>query len=99
LIRLAGGGVTVDELVADDARLKAHVLENVAGLFHPAGTCRMGNASDPLAVTDAGGRVYGVDGLSVADASIMPELISGNTNIPTLMIAEKIAAGLKGVKQ
>ena len=99
LIRLAGGGVTVDELVADEARLKAHVLENVAGLFHPAGTCRMGAASDPLAVTDAQGQVYGVDGLSVADASIMPELISGNTNIPTLMVAEKIAAGLKGMER
>lgn len=96
LIQLAGGGVTVADLLADPERLKAHVLENVAGLFHPAGTCRMGAASDAQAVTDPQGRVYGVDGLRVADASIMPELISGNTNIPTLMVAEKIAASMVG---
>ena len=94
LIQLAGGGVTVADLMADEKRLQAHVLENVAGMFHPAGTCRMGAANDAMAVTDPQGRVHGVDGLSVADASIMPELPSGNTNIPTLMIAEKIAATL-----
>ena len=94
LIQLAGGGVTVAELLANADRLQAYVLENVAGLFHPAGTCRMGAAHDPDAVTDPQGRVYGVDGLRVADASIMPELISGNTNIPTLMVAEKIAASM-----
>ena len=94
LNQLAGGGVTVAELLADADRLQAYVLENVAGLFHPAGTCRMGAAHDPDAVTDPQGRVYGVDGLRVADASIMPELISGNTNIPTLMVAEKIAASI-----
>ena len=59
---------------------------------HPAGTCRMGAADDRGAVVDPSGRVYGVSGLRVCDASIMPTLMRGNTNIPTLMLAEKIAA-------
>jgi choline dehydrogenase-like flavoprotein len=63
-------------------------------VFHPAGTCRMGAAHDADAVVDTQGRVHGIDGLRVADASIMPSLIAGNTNIPTLMIAEKIAASM-----
>ena len=65
---------------------------NIAGKFHTAGTCRMGAADDRGAVVDPSGRVYGVSGLRVCDASIMPTLMRGNTNIPTLMLAEKIAA-------
>jgi choline dehydrogenase len=61
-------------------------------IFHPVGTCRMG--SDPMAVVDARLRVHGVDGLSVIDASVMPRITSGNTNAPTVMIAEKGAAFL-----
>jgi choline dehydrogenase len=61
-------------------------------IFHPVGTCKMGPVHDPQAVVDAQGRVHGVPGLRVADASIMPTITSGNTNSPTLMIAEKIAA-------
>jgi choline dehydrogenase len=61
-------------------------------IFHPVGTCRMGRADDPMAVTDAQGRVRGVAALRVADASLMPTITSGNTNAPTLMIAERIAA-------
>jgi 5-(hydroxymethyl)furfural/furfural oxidase len=88
----AGDNISLRGLLADAEQLKAHLLENVAGLYHPAGTCRMGAATDDQAVVDAQGRVYGVEGLRVADASIMPTLIAGNTNIPTLMIAEKIAS-------
>jgi 5-(hydroxymethyl)furfural/furfural oxidase len=54
----------------------------------------MGSAGDRAAVVDPSGRVYGVEGLRVADASIMPTIVAGNTNIPTIMIAENIAAAM-----
>jgi choline dehydrogenase len=61
-------------------------------IFHPVGTCKMGRDDDPLAVVDSELRVRGVRGLRVADASVMPTITSGNTNSPTLMIAERAAA-------
>ena len=61
-------------------------------IFHPVGTAKMGPESDPLAVVDARLRVHGVRGLRVVDASIVPTITSGNTNAPTLMIAERAAA-------
>src|SRR6476619_3397185 len=58
-------------------------------IFHPVGTAKMGPAADPKAVVDARLRVHGIDGLRVVDASVMPTITSGNTNSPTLMIAER----------
>ena len=63
-------------------------------IFHPVGTCRMGRDGDPQAVVDARLRVRGIDGLRIADASVMPCITSGNTNAPTLMIAERAAEWL-----
>ena len=64
--------------------------------YHPAGSCKIGPASDPDAVVDSEGRVHGIDGLYVADASIMPAVISGNTNMPTTVIGERISRSLPG---
>ena len=63
-------------------------------IFHPVGTCRMGRADDPAAVVDSRLRVLGVAGLRIADASVMPTITSGNTNAPTMMIAERAAQWL-----
>jgi 5-(hydroxymethyl)furfural/furfural oxidase len=92
--RLTGRRVDLAALIADRDALAEHVRQNVAGTFHVCGTCRMGRADDRDAVTDAQGRVRGLFGLRVVDASIMPTIPRGNTNIPTIMLAEKIAADI-----
>ena len=73
-----------------DAELTAWLRANAMTTFHPVGTCRMGQ--DPMAVVDARLKVHGVDGLRVADASVMPVITSGNTNAAAIMIGEKAAA-------
>lgn len=82
-----GASLTTDEDIASFIRAEAQTL------YHPAGTCKMGR--DPMAVVDDRLRVHGIDALRVVDASIMPRIISGNTNAPTIMIAEKAAALLR----
>ena len=92
LSSLTGERTNLAKLIQDEKALEEHIRANIAGLFHPVGTCRMGFADDRQAVVDSSGRVYGVEQLRVVDASIMPTLMAGNTNIPTIMVAEKIAA-------
>ncbi len=87
----------VEYLPGPSVRDDEAALEKAAGdigttIFHPVGTTKMGRIDDPLAVVDARLRVIGIDGLRVADASVMPSITSGNTNSPTMMIAEKGAA-------
>jgi choline dehydrogenase len=78
------------------AELRARIRREAEGYSHPAGTCRMGSQSDPGAVIDGRGRVHGVDGLRVIDASIFPTLPRANTNLPTLAAAEFIASTMVG---
>jgi choline dehydrogenase/4-pyridoxate dehydrogenase len=79
-----------------DTEIDAHIRHTAITLHHPLGTCKMGSASDEAAVVDAELRVRGVEGLRVVDASVMPDLISGNINAPVMMIAEKAADLIRG---
>ena len=88
-----GAEIFPGEVIAARGEVEAVVRRKAETIYHPAGTCRMG--SDPNAVVDAHLRVRGVEGLRVVDASIMPRLVGGNTNAPTIMIAEKAAAELR----
>jgi len=73
----------------DGDALRDWIRDHADTVYHPVGTCRMGN--DALAVVDACCRVRGVSGLRVVDASVMPRIVSGNTNAPTIMLAERAA--------
>ncbi len=80
--------------VQSDTALDAFVKEHAETAYHPCGSCRMG--SDEMAVTDGQGRVHGIEGLRVVDASLFPVIPTGNLNAPTIMLAEKIADRIKG---
>ncbi|MGE5269143.1 MAG: GMC family oxidoreductase [Thiohalocapsa sp.] len=84
-------GYRFDQLMTDDDALEAFIRKAAIGVWHATCTCRMGADDDPLAVTDNQGRVRGVAGLRVVDASLFPAVPCANTNFPTLMTAEKIS--------
>ena len=87
---------TEADLASDDA-LDSWLLRNVTTQHHSSGTCKMGPASDPMAVVDQYGWVHGLNGLRVVDASVMPDVIRANTNATTIMIAERVADWIRGL--
>ena len=84
-------GVTLQDMLTDDDALEQFVRKASVGVWHASCTCRMGSDDDPMAVTDPSGRVRGVDGLRVVDASVFPVVPCANTNFPVLMTAEKMS--------
>ena len=80
----------------DDSAIEAFIRAKAETIYHPVGTCRIGREDDNDAVVDSKLRVRGVEGLRVIDASVMPKLIGGNTNAPTIMIAERAADLIRG---
>ncbi|MBA3770935.1 MAG: GMC family oxidoreductase N-terminal domain-containing protein [Ramlibacter sp.] len=84
-------GPSLQRMLANEDLLEGFLRTAVHGLWHPAGSCKMGDPADAQAVVTASGRVIGVEGVRVADASIMPWIPRANTNIPTLMVAEKLS--------
>jgi 5-(hydroxymethyl)furfural/furfural oxidase len=87
-------GFTFEQVMNDDEALEAFVRKAAIGVWHASCTCRMGRPDDPMSVVDNQGRVKGVQGLRVVDASIFPVVPCANTNFPTLMSAEKISAAM-----
>jgi len=88
-------GFTFDDVMEDDEALESFVRKAAIGVWHASCSCRMGRDDDPMAVVDTQGRVRGVQGLRVVDASIFPVVPCANTNFPVLMTAEKIADAMQ----
>ena len=84
-----------DAHLASDEALDAWLLDNIGTQYHTSGTCRMGPASDPMAVVDQYCRVHGIEGLRVTDTSVMPDVIRANTNCTAVLIAERVADWVK----
>jgi 5-(hydroxymethyl)furfural/furfural oxidase len=88
-------GFTFDDVMNDDEALETFVRKATIGVWHASCSCRMGRADDPMSVVDTQGRVKGMQGLRVVDASIFPVVPCANTNLPVLMSAEKIADAMQ----
>jgi len=94
--RYRGREIQPGESVQSDEQIDTFIRARVESAFHPSCSCRMGRASDPLAVVDAQARVIGTQALRVVDSSIMPSITTGNLNAPTIMLAEKAADHIRG---
>ena len=81
----------LDSDLESDDTLDEWLLREVTTGQHLTGTCKMGPSSDPMAVVDQHGKVHGLEGLRIADASIMPNVVRANTNVTTMMIGERVA--------
>jgi choline dehydrogenase-like flavoprotein len=92
---MIGAAIKPGRLIADEKSTypisDEEILDATGASFHPASSCAIGPADDPMAVVDPQCRVYGVEGLRVADASVMPSIVTANTNMPTIMIGERVA--------
>jgi choline dehydrogenase len=93
---LRGAEVAPGTALQSDAEILAFLRRAAGTNYHPCCSCRMG--ADPEAVVDSSGRVHGLQGLRVIDASILPEIVSGNLNAPVIMVAEKLADEIRGTK-
>ena len=87
LVSLFSSGAHIET----DDEIDAWIRANADTVYHPSCTCKMGSENDPMAVVDSKTRVIGVENLRVVDSSIMPSIVSGNLNGPTIMVAEKAA--------
>ena len=91
-----GAELSPGPAVKSDAEIDAHIRARGESAYHPSGSCKMGIDSDPMAVVDGEGRVHGLEALRVVDASLMPHVVSGNLNAPTIMMAEKLSDAILG---
>jgi choline dehydrogenase len=94
--RYKGREIQPGEIAVADEAIDAFIRDHAESAYHPCGTCRMGSPDDPLAVVDPQCRVIGIDGLRVADSSVMPRITNGNLNAPTIMIGEKASDHILG---
>jgi len=92
---LVSPGHSLERLMGDDRLLDAWLMRQATGFYHPVGSCKMGSESDAKAVVNTKGQVRGISGLRIADASVMPSIVRGPTNLTTIMIAEKMADAIR----
>jgi choline dehydrogenase len=92
----AGREISPGREYQSDDELDAFVRQHAETAYHPSCSNKMGAANDPMAVVDGYGRVYGLEGLRIVDASIMPQVVTGNLNAPVIMMAEKLADAIRG---